>query len=66
MAEAGLFNMLVPKELGGGEVNPETFVRVIVEVARVAASAAWCIFIPATHSIAAGPLREKVAWEICG
>jgi alkylation response protein AidB-like acyl-CoA dehydrogenase len=66
IAAAGLFKMLVPKTLGGSEVSPETFVRVIAEVARVDASTAWCIFLPACDGIAAGSLRQEVAWDIFG
>jgi alkylation response protein AidB-like acyl-CoA dehydrogenase len=58
--------MLVPKTLGGGEASPETFVRVIAEVARVDASTAWCIFLPAADGISAGSLRAEVAWDIFG
>src|SRR6476469_11051045 len=61
MVAAGLFKMFVPKELGGGEVDPETGVRVIEEIARADGSAAWCVMLPAVVGIAAGSLGEDAA-----
>jgi hypothetical protein len=66
IAADGLFKMLVPKTLGGSDVSPETFVRVIAEVAREDAITAWCIFLPACDGIAAESLRPEVAWDIFG
>src|SRR5262245_34646281 len=65
MAAAGLFKMLVPRSLGGGEVDPATLLRVISEVARADGSAGWCVFV-STLGVAAGTLREDVAQEIWG
>src|SRR5688572_4358034 len=58
MAAAGLFTMLVPRSLGGGEVCPEAYLRVVEEVARADGSAAWCVAFPAAYGMAAGSLRE--------
>lgn len=41
--EAGLFSLLVPRSMGGLEIDLLTFARAIEEVARVDASAAWCL-----------------------
>jgi alkylation response protein AidB-like acyl-CoA dehydrogenase len=43
LVDAGLFHMLLPRSLGGGEVDPGTFARVILEIARADASTAWCL-----------------------
>jgi alkylation response protein AidB-like acyl-CoA dehydrogenase len=66
MVAAGLFKMLVPRSLGGGEVSPETFLRVVEAVAHADGSAGWCVAFPAAFGINAGSLREDVAWEIFG
>lgn len=41
--DAGLFSLLVPRSMGGSEVDVLTFARAIEEVARVDASTAWCL-----------------------
>ena len=41
--EAGLFRLLMPHWLDGGEANPSTFIEVIEAVARADASTAWCL-----------------------
>jgi indole-3-acetate monooxygenase len=43
--EAGLYQMLVPRELGGLEADPPTFYSVVEELARIDGSTGWCMFI---------------------
>lgn len=43
LVEAGLFRMLVPASLGGAEVHPLTFARVLEEIARADGSSGWCV-----------------------
>lgn len=64
MAEAGLFRMLVPRSLGGGEVHPATLIEAIEEVARVDGSAGWCLMIGATSGIVSAYLPEEIAVSI--
>src|SRR5207302_1583768 len=44
---AGVPNMLVPNAVGGGEVDPATFVRVTEELSLADGAAAWCAMIAA-------------------
>jgi alkylation response protein AidB-like acyl-CoA dehydrogenase len=64
--DAGLFRLLLPRVLDGGEVDPVTFVRVIEEVARHDASAAWCLCQAAGCSMTAAYLRPAEARTIFG
>jgi indole-3-acetate monooxygenase len=40
---AGLFTMLLPRSLGGAELDLPTFVRAIEQLARADGSVAWCV-----------------------
>jgi alkylation response protein AidB-like acyl-CoA dehydrogenase len=43
LIDAGLFHMVLPRSLGGIELDLPTYVQVVEEVARADASVAWCI-----------------------
>jgi alkylation response protein AidB-like acyl-CoA dehydrogenase len=62
--EAGLFRMLVPRSLGGGEVEPALFVQAIEELAKADASTAWCVAQICGVSTIAASLDREVAREI--
>ncbi|MFO0690439.1 MAG: acyl-CoA dehydrogenase family protein [Myxococcota bacterium] len=47
---SGFFRMLLPREMGGLEVDPVTQSEVIEQVAQADGSAAWCAFIGASSS----------------
>jgi alkylation response protein AidB-like acyl-CoA dehydrogenase len=64
--DAGLFRLLLPRTLDGGEVDPITFVQVIEEVARHDASAAWCLCQAAGCSMTAAYLHPAEARAIFG
>jgi len=66
MAAAGIFRMLIPRKLGGLEVDVITMVRVFEEVSRVDGSAGWCAMIGATGGVVSAYLREDIAREIYG
>jgi alkylation response protein AidB-like acyl-CoA dehydrogenase len=64
--EAGLFGMLLPRSLGGAELDPVTFVEVMETVAGVDASTAWVLGQTAGCSMVAAYLAPAVAREIFG
>lgn len=66
MIDAGLFRMLLPREFGGAESDPMSFVRVLEEVARHDASAAWCLGQTGVCATAAAYLPAASAREIWG
>src|SRR5512145_3029672 len=43
LAEAGIFRMYTPHALGGFEVDPLTFYRVVEAIARIDGSTGWCV-----------------------
>lgn len=66
LVDAGLFHMLLPRSLGGGEVDPGTFARVIAEIARADASTAWCLCQASGCSMSAAYLSPAAAQEVFG
>jgi alkylation response protein AidB-like acyl-CoA dehydrogenase len=45
MVDAGLYRMLLPRSLGGGEIDPLTYFDVVEALARVESAAAWSVLI---------------------
>ena len=43
LLDAGIFTLLLPRSLGGAELDLPTHVRVIEELARADGSVAWCV-----------------------
>ena len=66
LAEAGLFRLLQPRELGGGEVAPMEFAETMGEIAYHDASTAWCVGQGNGCGAAAAFLAPAVAREIFG
>jgi alkylation response protein AidB-like acyl-CoA dehydrogenase len=54
LAEAGILRMYTPHTLGGLEVDPLTFYRVVEEIARIDASTAWCVLIASGNAVFSG------------
>src|SRR5258708_23728096 len=55
--DAGLFRVLMPRGLGGLELEPALFVQVTEAIAEGDASTAWCLCQASGSSTAAGDLR---------
>jgi 3-hydroxy-9,10-secoandrosta-1,3,5(10)-triene-9,17-dione monooxygenase len=51
---AGFYRMFMPRRYGGFEVSVDTFMRVIVEVARGCPSTGWCLALGANHALMVG------------
>ncbi len=51
LAEAGLFRMLVPRDLGGGEASPAEAFAVLEEIAAADAATGWCLMIGSTTAL---------------
>ncbi|GIW12734.1 MAG: hydroxylase [Tepidiforma sp.] len=66
LRRAGLFRMLVPRELGGGEATVEDLLTAIEAVATGDGSAGWCLMIGATTGLTAALLPREGAREIHG
>lgn len=63
---AGLFRLLIPRDLGGAEADLVTLARVVQAIAEGDASCAWCIGQAAGCAMAAAHLPADVAWEMFG
>ena len=66
LQDAGFFRMLVPRDLGGLQVDPLTFYEVIEALARVDGSTAWCMFNSGGLAISAAFLHDDAANAIHG
>jgi alkylation response protein AidB-like acyl-CoA dehydrogenase len=65
IADAGIFHMAVPREIGGGEIDFPTYVRTIEELGKADASTAWAVNQGATYATySARIIDAKVAREI--
>ncbi len=66
LAEMGAFRMLVPRELGGGEVTPWVFLQALEEIAQGDAAAAWCVMTGATTGVLSAYMNEEGAQQLWG
>ena len=64
MVERGFFRMLLPRSIGGAELLPAPYVRVVEEIAKGDASAAWCLNQSAGCSMTAAYLDLIAAKEV--
>lgn len=66
LCEAGLFRLLLPASVGGGEVAPRRFAEVVETLAGADASTAWCISQANGCATTAAYLEPGAAREIFG
>jgi indole-3-acetate monooxygenase len=65
LADAGLFHMLIPQQLGGAELDLPTYIRVAEELGKADASTAWCVNqggVWATHAVCVPPALAREIW----
>jgi alkylation response protein AidB-like acyl-CoA dehydrogenase len=66
LIEGGFFRMLLPRSLGGAELDPLTYVQVLEEIAKADPSTAWCLGQNSGCSMSAPYLEPAMAREIFG
>src|SRR5687767_28265 len=59
MQDAGLYRMLVPRTLGGLQVDPLTFYQVVEALAHIDGSTGWCMFINGATPLSIGYLHDE-------
>ena len=66
LAEAGIFRMYTPRTLGGFEIDPLTFYRVVEAIARIDGSTGWCVFIAGGNPLLGAFLADEAAEKVFG
>ena len=64
LVDAGVFRMLMPRSLGGDELDPVTVCRVIEEAASQDGAVGWCVLIGAANGYFGGLLPAEGAREV--
>jgi len=66
LIEGGFYRLLLPRSLGGAELLPAPYIRIIEEIAKADASTAWCLNQTAGCSMTAAYLDPAAARAIFG
>src|SRR5713226_8437687 len=66
MIERGIFKMLLPRSLGGAELDPLTYTAILESLAQGDGSTAWCLGQNSGCSMIAPYLAPEIAREIFG
>jgi alkylation response protein AidB-like acyl-CoA dehydrogenase len=66
MHEAGLFRTLLPRSVGGAELEPADYVQVVEAIAMGDGSSAWCVGQGSGCAISAAYLDPAIAREVFG
>ena len=64
IADAGLFHVGVPRDIGGSEIDFPTYVQVIEEIGKADASTGWAVNQGATFATMSARMAPDVAREI--
>ncbi len=64
LVRAGLFHMLIPRSLGGVEIDPVTAAQAVEEIAAADASVGWCVMLASQSTYFAGLMPVEDAREI--
>ena len=66
IGDAGLFQLYLPRAVGGAQVPPLTTFRVIEELSKAEGSVGWCVMIANSVTLFTGWLAPDVAREMFG
>lgn len=66
LAGAGIFRMLVPRAIGGSELDPVSYMEIIEILAEADASVGWCAAIGSGSAFTTGFLHPDVGNELVG
>lgn len=66
ITRAGIYQMYLPRSMGGPETPPLTAFRVIEELSRADGSVGWCAVIATSLSLNVGRLPAEVGRELAG
>ena len=64
--EAQMFRTVLPRSVGGAELNPAAHAQVVAAIAEGDASVAWCMAQSTCASMGAGYMEPHIAQEIFG
>jgi indole-3-acetate monooxygenase len=66
ITKAGIYQMYLPRSMGGPETPPLTAFRVVEELSKADGSVGWCAMIATALSMNAGRLSAEVGRELAG
>ncbi len=66
ITRAGIYQMYLPRSVGGPETPPLTAFRVVEELSKADGSVGWCAMIATAFSMSVGRLPAEVGRELAG
>jgi indole-3-acetate monooxygenase len=66
ITRAGIYQMYLPRSIGGPETPPLTAFRVVEELSKADGSVGWCVMIATALSLSVGRLPAEVGRELAG